>query len=60
MGIFAFNLCFRLHRPIIMGVEKQVLIPGDTLYKVQSGDLVIAKYTMWLYDDSKPDGRGRK
>jgi FKBP-type peptidyl-prolyl cis-trans isomerase len=45
---------------INMGVDKEVLTPGNNVDKPKKGDKVSMIYTGWLEDTSKPDKKGTK
>ncbi|GAB7359282.1 hypothetical protein MBLNU230_g5936t1 [Neophaeotheca triangularis] len=43
-----------------MGVTKQVISQGDGATKPSAGDTILMEYTGNLYDESKPDKRGKQ
>ena len=43
-----------------MGVEKKMIKQGDGSTKAQAGQTVTMEYTGWLFDQSKPDFKGKQ
>ncbi|KAE8141366.1 hypothetical protein BDV38DRAFT_237738 [Aspergillus pseudotamarii] len=43
-----------------MGVTKHILAPGNGTDNPNVGDEIAMHYTGWVYDPSKPEGKGNK
>lgn len=43
-----------------MGVQKQIITPGDGVTKAKSGDTITMEYTGYLQDTSAPNSKGKQ